>query len=580
MFNIHYKPDSEKNHIALIDVGMILKNYTNDDITSRIERINNTRNYTHKITNFVYFDNANQAKQHDMSKGIQVSSADKIVKSCQNVDNNTLFYYDSLHIIGTDIPNQDENMVGVITISYINDLSNTLQGAFRLRKLLNNQHIYPILYNERGNEINKKNYKDFLQGNGKHNNNKIIPDYDLNTVTNSCIIITQCDKSKTDKYNKDKIPYITIRNITKEEINKPLLLLLDYLITTENNSRELKKSSLLNQNLLYYYKCTDKKNYILTQQQLFAHITTPNTDIISYKLYDNKKLYDAVSFYYTPYNVNNIKVALSIDNENITYTHETDIAKLLLKSHNLQDYKQDLGPDTSINTEKEKEKEKEKNKNIDQITQSLHIQLSNRDNYFNYYDHPTTTRSFYPNHYMNTILIKYIGNNADNNGKYIYTELFRYLYAKSCKNQIIENYTPYIPPNKNCIPYQAMETGTFVTDKMYYSAVLNNYPQSNQLYMVTLYNQRRNDDTIEKLTNSYNRFINQTFDSRIPSPLIVLTNMPNNINKITRNDIKERYNKQIINRRSYSLSVVDGVLSHQLDQLQKCDLTKEPLMQH
>ena len=579
IFNINYKPD-KINHIALIDVGMILKNYTNDDITTRIQKLNDdTETYTHKITNFVYFDNTNQARQCKISKNTQVSDADKIVKSCQNVVNNTLFYYDSLHIIGTDIPNQHDNMVGVITISYINDLSNTLQGAFRLRKLLNNQHIYPILYNERGHEINKKDYKDFLQGNGKHNNNKIIPDYDLNTAINSCIIITQCDEDKTKDYTKDRIPYIKIRNIKKEEINimnKSLLLLLDYLITTENNSRELKKSSLLNQNLLYYYKCTNKKNYILTQQQLFAHITTPNTDIISYKLYDNKKLYDDVSFYYTPYNVNNIKVALSIDNENITYTHETDIAKLLLKSHNLQDYKQELGPDTSTNTEKEKEKEKEKNKNIDQETQSLQIQLSNRDNYFNYYDHPTVPYSFYPNHYMNTILLK----NKNNNGKYIYTELFRYLYAKSCGNQIIKDYTPYIPPNKNCIPYQAMETGTFVTDKMYYSAVLNRYTQSNQLYMVTLYNQRRNDDTIEKLTNSYNRFINQTFDSRIPSPLIVLTNMPNNINKITRNDIKERYNKQIINRRSYSLSVVDKVLSHQLDQLQKCDLNKEPPSQH
>ena len=180
---------------------------------------------------------------------------------------------------------------------------------------------------------------------------------------------------------------------------------------------------------------------------------------------------------------------------------------------------------------------------------------------------------------MNTILIKYVDNNANNKCKYIYTELFRYLYAKSCGNEIIKDYQVYRPQNKNCIPYQAMETGTFVTDKMYYSAVLNNYPQSNQLYMVTLYNQRRNDDTIEKLTNSYNRFINQTFDSRIPSPLIVLTNMPNNDN-ITENDIKERYNKQIINRRLYPPSVVDSVLSYQIRQLRKCDLKKEPSIQH
>lgn len=573
IFNINYKPDSKKKHIALIDVGMILKNYTNDDITNRLKIINKDEKYTHKITNFVYFDNTNQARQYIVSDKTRVSGADKIVKSCQDVDDDTLFYYDSLHIIGTDIPNQDKNMVGVITISYINDLSNTLQGAFRLRKLLNDQHIYPILYNERGNEINKKDYRTFLQE--KYNIDEITPNYDLNTVSKSCIIITQCDNSKTNNYNNGKIPYITIRNIKKEEINNPLLLLLDYLISTENKSRELKKSSLLNQNLLYYYKCTNKKNYILTQQQLFAHITTPNTDIISYKLYDNKKLYDDVSFYYTPYNVNNIKVALSIDNENITYTHETDIAKLLLKSHKLESFKQDLGPDTSTNTEKEKEKEKEKNKNIDQNTQNLQIQLSNRDNYFNYYDYPTVPYSFYPNHYMNTILLK----NKNNNGKYIYTELFRYLYAKSCGNQIIKNYTPYIPPNKNCIPYQAMETGTFVTDKMYYSAVLNHYTQSNQLYMVTLYNQRHNNDTIEKLINSYYRFINQTFNSYIPSPLIVLTNMPNNDN-ITENDIKERYNKQIINRRLYPPSVVDGVLSYEIKQLQKCDLNKEPPMQH
>ena len=560
IFNIHHKPDPKINHIALIDVGMILKNYTNDDILSRIKIMNKDEKYTHKITNFVYFDNANQARQYIISDNTQVSNADKIVKSCQNVDNNTLFYYDSLHIIGTDIPNQHENMVGVITISYINDLSNTLQGAFRLRKLLNNQHIYPILYNERGTEINKKKYKDFLQTN--YNNDEITLNYDLNTEKNSCIIITQCDENKIKNCIKDKIPYIKIHNIKKEEINimnKSLLLLLDYLITTENNSRELKKSSLLNQNLLYYYKCTNKKNYILTQQQLFAHITTPNTDIISYKLYDNKKLYDNVSFYYTPYNVNNIKVALSFDNGNITYTHESDIAKLLLKSHDLQSFKQDLGPDKE--------------------TQSLQIQLSNRDKYFNYYDHPPDNYYFYPNHYMNTILIKYVDNNANNKCKYIYTELFRYLYAKSCGNEIIKDYQVYRPQNKNCIPYQAMETGTFVTDKMYYSAVLNNYPQSNQLYMVTLYNQRRNDDTIEKLTNSYNRFINQTFDSRIPSPLIVLTNMPNNDN-ITENDIKERYNKQIINRRLYPPSVVDSVLSYQIRQLRKCDLKKEPSIQH
>lgn len=100
---------------CLIDTGAILRNYTSKEVIDKIiDEINDFKVY-------VYINESGKEK--------------RIINHDKNAKRSMFIYYDQIHTVGHDIPDQPYSMKGIVTVNYFNRFTDISQGMFRLRKL-------------------------------------------------------------------------------------------------------------------------------------------------------------------------------------------------------------------------------------------------------------------------------------------------------------------------------------------------------------------------------------------------------------------------------------------------------------
>lgn len=134
--------EPDKVH-ALIDIGALFTDYTNEQVVNAIEK--NIRKYQTKCCDYIlYFNSANILCAKSLSNTelppieIRTTEINIIKKILKCEPENWFVYYDQSHTIGTDLK-QDFNATAIVTINKNSSMRDLLQGVMRMREYPYNQ---------------------------------------------------------------------------------------------------------------------------------------------------------------------------------------------------------------------------------------------------------------------------------------------------------------------------------------------------------------------------------------------------------------------------------------------------------
>lgn len=134
IFNILEK----KNYNCLIDIAALFKDYSSKNVIEKILKLENYKGYIG-----IFLDD------YDKIKIIDIDGIEK--KFVKLPEKDFIIFFSQRNIVGIDIPNQPNNMVGLAIIDNNEKYTNVAQGIFRMRKI-NKGQIIDIAYNGVFNE--------------------------------------------------------------------------------------------------------------------------------------------------------------------------------------------------------------------------------------------------------------------------------------------------------------------------------------------------------------------------------------------------------------------------------------------
>ena len=144
--------NTKLKYTALIDAGALLKDYTiNDAVKILYKTINKDFDDDQKY--YIVYVN----KQQDKVKYSIKNEKDEFEHFEFNSNERYFYYYDNSHIVGVDLL-QNNNIHGLITMTYTNSYTDIAQASFRLRQLGKTHTIDYILEDDLQNNNNDKEY--------------------------------------------------------------------------------------------------------------------------------------------------------------------------------------------------------------------------------------------------------------------------------------------------------------------------------------------------------------------------------------------------------------------------------------
>ena len=176
---------------VLIDVAGFFVNLSNEEILNKYKNITNYKKY------FYYWDNG--VKIYNIEENKYITNYNETPE-----DSNTFFYFSNKHITGVDAKKyMYKNAYGLVTISANTNLRDFSQGIFRMRNIMDYQHIDLIME--------------------KKMHNKIEINLEINNI-NSLGEIDKCDGFKQKNITMVKIFEILNENQQKLENQKKKIL--------------------------------------------------------------------------------------------------------------------------------------------------------------------------------------------------------------------------------------------------------------------------------------------------------------------------------------------------------------------
>lgn len=196
-----------KSYNVLIDTGAFLRQYNNKEI-SRIFHKNLSKN-------ILYLDDKSDKYIFDGTQDIPFS---------EYSGKDYFLYYDQKHTVGIDVPDQDPELIGLVTISTFNRYTGIAQGIFRLRKIGENQKVNFLLNQDV--KIQNNIFEHLVEKEQKYLENSKIKHYIQSLRTNIRII----NKHKIDDYTNT---FFDLTIFPKKYYNKNKETIIKFLQNSE-----------------------------------------------------------------------------------------------------------------------------------------------------------------------------------------------------------------------------------------------------------------------------------------------------------------------------------------------------------
>lgn len=285
-YNSIYDILKNKIYNCLIDISALFKDFSSKDV---IRNILNLSQYKEFLG--IYINQDNNIKTID-----RYDNENDFIKFPKE---NFIIFFSQRNIVGIDIPNQPNNMIGLAIIDENEKYTNVAQGIFRMRKL-NKGQIIDIAYNGNFNEENKNR--------PTRSATNLLESLDSYSLSGNYLTSKEkIPKEKKEEQNQNKSNSNLVKKFTEtlteyKTHSKSNILLSNDLEILENiekkikiyeklklndlTFKEYKKSYLKLQNLKFLIRNTNNNNYIQNEMKPLFIRYLNNEDFDIRKIFD------------------------------------------------------------------------------------------------------------------------------------------------------------------------------------------------------------------------------------------------------------------------------------------------------